>query len=123
MKNIVKVCRFKDNATRLYQLPTCVVLERGTTVEVELANGATALGVTVSASYCGEYEEHLIRDMFNVLPGVEFKRVVAVCERQEVVWNADEAIDETADDADDEATDDASSEAVDSTIGEIADEQ
>ncbi len=115
MKNIVKVCRFKDNATRLYQLPTHVVLERGTTVEVELANGATALGVTVSASYCGEYEERLIRDMFNVLPGVEFKRVVAVCERQEVVWNADEAIDETADDA--------SSEAVDSTTGEIADEQ
>ena len=27
MKNLVKVCRFKDNATRLYQLPTCVVLE------------------------------------------------------------------------------------------------
>lgn len=56
MKNLVKVCRFKDNATRLYQLPTCVVLERGTIVEVELANGSTALGVTVSTSYCGDYE-------------------------------------------------------------------
>lgn len=76
MKNLVKVCRFKDNATRLYQLPTCVVLERGTIVEVELANGSTALGVTVSTSYCGDYEERLLRDMFNILPATDFKRVV-----------------------------------------------
>ena len=83
MKNLVKVCRFKDNATRLYQLPTCVVLERGTIVEVELANGSTALGVTVSTSYCGDYEERLLRDMFNILPATDFKRVVAIYDRQE----------------------------------------
>lgn len=86
MKNLVKVCRFKDNATRLYQLPTCVVLERGTIVEVELANGSTALGVTVSTSYCGDYEERLLRDMFNILPATDFKRVVAIYDRQEVAW-------------------------------------
>jgi len=86
MKNLVKVCRFKDNATRLYQLPTCVVLERGTIVEVELANGSTALGVTVSTSYCGDYEERLLRDMFNILPATDFKRVVAIYDRQEGAW-------------------------------------
>lgn len=109
MKNILKVLRFKDNATRLYQLPTCVVLERGTIVEVELANGSTALGVTVSTSYCGDYEERLLRDMFNILPATNFKRVVAIYDRQEIVWDeadsADEATDETLDAATDEAAD------------------
>lgn len=68
MKNIVKVCRIKDNTARLYQLPLCVALERGTPVEVELADGSTAMGVTVSASYCGEYEERLLRDVFSIQP-------------------------------------------------------
>ena len=117
MKNLVKVCRFKDNATRLYQLPTCVVLERGTTVEVELANGSTALGVTVSTSYCGDYEERLLRYMFNILPAADFKRVVAIYDRQEVEWdeadNADEAADENADDAADETDDETIGEAID----------
>lgn len=90
MKNIVKVQRFKDNATRLYQLPTCYVLDKGTVVEVEFGNG-TALGVTVSASYCGIYEEKMMRDLFNVLPSTEFKRVVAVYERNEVDWTATDA--------------------------------
>lgn len=86
MKNIVKVLRFKDNATRLYQLPACYdVLDKGTVVEVEFGIG-TALGVTVSASYCGDYEE-MMRDLFNVLPGKEFKRVVAVYDRNEVDWS------------------------------------
>lgn len=105
MKNLVKVCRFKDNATRLYQLPTCVVLERGTIVEVELANGSTALGVTVSTSYCGDYEERLLRDMFNIPPTAEFKRVVAIYDRQEVKWDEADSTDETIGEAADEATD------------------
>lgn len=111
MKNLVKVCRFKDNATRLYQLPTCVVLERGTIVEVELANGSTALGVTVSTSYCGDYEERLLRDMFNILPATDFKRVVAIYDRQEVAWGEADSADETAD------------ETLDATTGEAADNQ
>lgn len=119
MKNIVKVCRFKDNATRLYQLPTHVVLERGTTVEVELANGSTALGVTVSTSYCGDYEERLLRDMFNILPTTDFKRVVAVYDRQEVAWGEADSADETIGEAADEATD----ETPDTTADEAADNQ
>lgn len=105
MKNIVKVCRFKDNATRLYQLPPHVVLERGTTVEVELANGLVVLGVTTSASYCGDYEERLLRDMFNIPPTAEFKRVVAIYDRQEVNDSTDETIGEAADEATDETLD------------------
>ena len=94
MKNIVKVLRFKDNATRLYQIPTGMVLDRGTVVEVEFAGGS-AFGVTVSKSYCGDTEESMIRDMFNVLPGADFKKVIAVCEKSDVAWQTD---DETADD-------------------------
>jgi hypothetical protein len=119
MKNLVKVCRFKDNATRLYQLPTCVVLERGTIVEVELANGSTALGVTVSTSYCGDYEERLFRDMFNILPATDFKRVVAIYDRQEVAWGAADSADETTGEAADETAD----ETLDATTGEAADNQ
>lgn len=96
MKNIVKVLRFKDNATRLYQLPTCYALDKGTVVEVEFGGG-TAFGVTVSATYCGIYEEKMLRDLFNVLPSTEFKRVVAVHERNEVDWTATDA--SAADDA------------------------
>ncbi len=106
MKNIVKVCRFKDNATRLYQLPTHVVLERGTTVEVELANGLVVLGVTTSASYCGDYEERLLRDMFNIPPTAEFKRVVAIYDRQEVKWDEADSTDETPGEDAGEAVDD-----------------
>ncbi len=102
MKNIVKVCRIKDNTARLYQLPLCVALERGTPVEVELADGSTAMGVTVSASYCGEYEERLLRDMFSIQPDAEFKRVIAVYDKQRVEWDANDA-DET--DGADEAAD------------------
>ena len=135
MKNLVKVCRFKDNATRLYQLPTCVVLERGTIVEVELANGSTALGVTVSTSYCGDYEERLLRDMFNILPATDFKRVVAIYDRQEVAWGeadsadettgeaADETADETLDATTGEAADETADETLDATTGEAADNQ
>lgn len=119
MKNLVKVCRFKDNATRLYQLPTCVVLERGTIVEVELANGSTALGVTVSTSYCGDYEERLLRDMFNILPATDFKRVVAIYDRQEVAWGEADSADETTCEAADETAD----ETLDATTGEAADNQ
>lgn len=119
MKNLVKVCRFKDNATRLYQLPTCVVLERGTIVEVELANGSTALGVTVSTSYCGDYEERLLRDMFNILPATDFKRVVAIYARQEVAWGEADSADETTGEAADETAD----ETLDATTGEAADNQ
>lgn len=117
MKNLVKVCRFKDTATRLYQLPTCVVLERGTIVEVELANGSTALGVTVSTSYCGDYEERLLRDMFNISPAAGFKRVVAIYDRQEVEW--DDA--DSADGSTGEDVDEAADEAADTTAGETAD--
>ena len=119
MKNLVKVCRFKDNATRLYQLPTCVVLERGTIVEVELANGSTALGVTVSTSYCGDYEERLLRDMFNILPATDFKRVVAIYDRQAVAWGEADSADETTGEAADETAD----ETLDATTGEAADNQ
>ena len=105
MNNIVKVCRFTDNATRLYQLPPHVVLERGTTVEVELANGLVVLGVTTSASYCGDYEERLLRDMFNIPPTAEFKRVVVIYDRQEVKWDEADSTDETIGEAADEATD------------------
>ncbi len=119
MKNLVKVCRFKDNATRLYQLPTCVVLERGTIVEVELANGSTALGVTVSTSYCGDYEERLLRDMFNILPATDFKRVVAIYDRQEVARGEADSADETTGEAADETAD----ETLDATTGEAADNQ
>lgn len=118
MKNLVKVCRFKDNATRLYQLPTCVVLERGTIVEVELANGSTALGVTVSTSYCGDYEERLLRDMFNILPATDFKRVVAIYDRQDA-WGEADSADETTGEAADETAD----ETLDATTGEAADNQ
>ena len=117
MKNLVKVCRFKDNATRLYQLPTCVVLERGPIVEVELANGSTALGVTVSTSYCGEYEERLLRDMFNIPLTTEFKRVVAVYDRQEVEWDDADSVDGSTG----EDVDEAANEAADTTAGETAD--
>ena len=120
MKNLVKVCRFKDNATRLYQLPTCVVLERGTIVEVELANGSTALGVTVSTSYCGDYEERLLRDM---LPATDFKRVVAIYDRQEVAWGEADSADETTGEAADEAADETADETLDATTGEAADNQ
>lgn len=100
MKNIVKVLRFKDNATRLYEVPTCVVLERGEIVEVEHGvDGSTAFGVTVSKSYCGVSEERMIRDLFNVLPGMEFKRVVAVHERQTLAWVDSSADEDTAQDA------------------------
>jgi len=103
MKNIVKVLRFKDNATRLYQLPACYdALDNGTVVEVEFGSG-TALGVTVSASYCGDYEE-MMRDLFNVLPGKEFKHVVAVYDRNEVDWTATDA--SAAEDAADGAQED-----------------
>lgn len=119
MKNIVKVCRFKDNATRLYQLPTHVVLERGTTVEAELANGLVVLGVTASESYCGDYEERLLRDMFNIPPTAEFKRVVAIYDRQEVKWDEADSTDETPGDDADEATD----EAADTTAGEAVDDE
>lgn len=119
MKNIVKVCRFKDNATRLYQLPTHVVLDRGTTVEVELVNDATALGVTVSASYCGDYEERLLRDMFNIPPTAEFKRVVAIYDRQEVAWGEADSADETIGEAADEATDEVAG----MTAGEAVDDE
>ena len=118
MKNLVKVWRFKDNATRLYQLPTCVVLERGTIVEVELANGSTALGVTVSTSYCGDYEERLLRDMFNILPATDFKRVVAIYDRQEVAWGEADSADETTGEAADEAADETADETLDATTGE-----
>ena len=123
MKNLVKVCRFKDNATRLYQLPTCVVLERGTIVEVELANGSTALGVTVSTSYCGDYEELLLRDMFNILPATDFKRVVAIYDRQEVAWGEADSGDETTGEAAAETADETADEAVDATTGEEAENQ
>lgn len=89
MKNIVKVLRFKDNAVRLYQIPTCMVLERGTLVDVEFGSG-TAVGVTVSESYCGEYEEQMLRDLFNILPGTDFKKVIAIYEKSDVTWQADE---------------------------------
>ena len=123
MKNLVKVCRFKDNATRLYQLPTCVVLERGTIVEVELANGSTALGVTVSTSYCGDYEERLLRDMFNILPATDFKRVVAIYDRQEVAWGEADSADETTGEAAYETADETADETLDATTGEAADNQ
>lgn len=100
MKNIVKVLRFKDNKVRLYEVPTCVVLERGEVVEVEYgADSETAFGVTVSASYCGDFEERMIRDLFNVLPGMAFKRVVAVHERQTLTWVDSSANEDTAQDA------------------------
>ena len=123
MKNLVKVCRFKDNATRLYQLPTCVVLERGTIVEVELANGSTALGVTVSTSYCGDYEERLLRDMFNILPATDFKRVVAIYDRHEVAWGEADSADEITGEAADETADETADATLDATTGEAADNQ
>ena len=97
MKNIVKVLRFKDNATRLYQLPAHYALSKGTVVEVEFAGG-TAFGVTVSESYCGDYEEKMLRDLFNVLPATEFKRVVAVYDKSDVSW-VDSTAAETAEEA------------------------
>lgn len=96
MKNIVKVLRFKDNVTRLYEVPTYVALERGTVVEVEYGSGSTALGVTVSESYCGVSEERMARDLFNILPGTEFKRVVSVYDKQALAWGDSPAAD-TAD--------------------------
>ncbi len=105
MKNIVKVLRFKDNATRLYQLPTCCAVDKGTVVEVEFGGG-TAFGVTASASYCGDYEEKMLRDLFNVLPSTEFKRVVAIHERNEVDWTATDApATDDAQEADEDSTD------------------
>ena len=68
MKNIVKVLRFKDNATRLYQLPAGMVLDRGTVVEVEFAGGS-AFGVTVSKSYCGDSEESIMEGSTRPLSG------------------------------------------------------
>lgn len=98
MKNIVKVLRFKDNKVRLYEIPTVVALERGTVVEVEF-DGGTAFGVTVSESYCGDFEERMIRDLFNVLPGTDFKRIVAIYEKQTVAWDDSTTDEDTAQDA------------------------
>ncbi len=103
MKNIVKVLRFKDNATRLYQLPTHYALSKGTIVEVEFAGG-TAFGVTVSESYCGDYEEKMLRDLFNVLPATEFKRVVAVYDKSDVSWVDSTAADTAEENAEQSAT-------------------
>lgn len=104
MKNIVKVLRLKDNVTRLYEVPTCVVLDRGTVVEVEYGSDSTALGVTVSASYCGVSEERMVRDLFNVLPGTEFKRVVAVYDKQMLAWADSLAADTAEENAEQSAT-------------------
>lgn len=98
MKNIVKVLRFKDSKVRLYEAPTSIVLERGVVVEVQFGANDTALGVTVSESYCGVSEERMIRDLHNVLPGTEFKRVVAIYDKQEVAW-ADAPAAESAEEA------------------------
>lgn len=90
MKNIVKVLRFKDNAVRLYEVPTSIVLERGIVVDVEYGDaGSTALGVTVSSSYCGIAEERMICDVLNIRPGTNFRRVVAVYDKQDITWSDD----------------------------------
>lgn len=100
MKNIVRVLRFKDGAKRLYQLPTNVVVARGTVVEVEFGGeGSTAVGVTISNSYCGEPEETAVRDVLGVLPGKNFRRVVAVYGKQSLVWSDGAQEDSTEDGA------------------------
>lgn len=100
-KNIIKVYRFKDNTSRLYQLPDDMTLDRGVVVDVEFGrNGVTACGLTVSKNYlCDDTTESMIRDLFHMPASADFKKVVAVYEEKTIDYLSVDAAEDAEEDA------------------------
>lgn len=100
MKNIVKVRRFNDNATRLYALPINATIIAGTVVDVEYPGGK-ALGVAVSDSYTVDGEaEKMVADLLHFIPATldNLKRVINEYAPAAIIWPDDAADDDTAED-------------------------
>lgn len=101
MKTIVKVLRFKDNATRLYALPEGVTVKTGTIVTVEFPNQfATCVGVAVSDAFAVDGEAEIMVQQFHKMTPAAWdsmKRVLAVYNEQPIDWPVDDP--DTEDDA------------------------
>jgi hypothetical protein len=100
MKNIVKVVRFNAEHARLYQLPEGIHVNAGTIVNVEAPEAnTTAIGVTVTESYCVDGEtEQMVVELLHFRPATldYLKKVVAVYDEIPCVYP--EADDEQQDD-------------------------
>lgn len=96
MKNIVKVLRYKDNASRLYILPDGVAVKEGTLVTVEYpAAPATAVGYTVTDSY--EVDDNgakMVAAMHHMHDLDHLKKVISIYDETRLDWPVDEDPDE-----------------------------
>ena len=103
MKNIVKVLRYKDNATRFYALPDGVPVKIGTLVAVEFPDRYnTCVGVAVSDSYTVDDETaEMVMQFCKMTPAAwaGMKKVVSIYDECPVDWPVDDPDDE-ADEAD-----------------------
>ena len=95
MKNIIKVNRFNDNASRFYALPENVTLPAGTLVTVEMRGAhSTTVGITVSATYAAEGAiADMIKDLYHISDynWDNMMRVISVYTENKVDWPSDEA--------------------------------
>ena len=109
MKNIVKVLRYKDNATRLYTLPEGMEIKVGTLVVVEFPTRySTCVGVTVSDSYVVDDETAIMVQQFHKMtPAMwdDMKRVVSIYTENPVDWPEDDEEDPEADDEEEDDDD------------------
>ena len=110
MKNILKVLRFKDNATRLYTLPEGMAVKTGTLVTVEFPDQFnTCVGVAVSNSYEVDGDTaRMVMEFHKMTPAAwdSMKRVISAYTENPVDWPVDDEDDPEADGEDAEEADD-----------------